>query len=57
LIASCISVLIFASDSLQRVALQGSETVGDRALPFYYGVASGMLLYVVLLGFPTIGAV
>jgi hypothetical protein len=56
LIASCISVLVFASDSLPKLAFGETEFSADRALSFYYGVVSGMLLYVVLFGFPRIGA-
>lgn len=56
LIASCVSVLVFASDSLPKLAFETPEAKGDRVLAFYYGVASGMLLYVVFFGFPSIGA-
>ena len=56
LIASCVSVLVFASDSLPKLAFEAPEAAGNQALAFYYGVASGMLLYVVFLGFPRIGA-
>jgi hypothetical protein len=55
LVASCISVLVFASDSLAKLAFDVPQSVEDRSLPLFYGVASGMLLYIVLFGFPRIG--
>lgn len=55
LVASCISVLVFASDSLPRLALDVPQSSDDQPLAFFYGVASGMLLYIILFGFPPIG--
>ena len=54
LVASCISVLVFASDSLPRLALDTPPPSADRPLALFYGVAAGMLLYIVLFGFPRI---
>ena len=56
LVASCLSVLVFASDSLARLAFDVAQPSADRPLALFYGVASGMLLYIVLFGFPRIGA-
>ena len=56
LVASCISVLVFVSDSLVQLAFDGPQASEDRPLALFYGVASGMLLYIVLFGFPRIGA-
>jgi len=56
LIASCISVLVFASESLPRLALDIPDATEDRSLALFYGVATGMLLYIVLLGFPRLDA-
>lgn len=56
LVASCISVLVFASDSLPGLALDVPLASTDRPLALFYGVATGMLLYIVLFGFPRIGS-
>lgn len=56
LVASCISVLVFASESLAKLALDLPQRSEDRSLALFYGVASGMLLYIVLFGFPRLGA-
>lgn len=42
LVSGCFSVLVFSSAS----------TRGDKGLAYYYGVMCGLLLYVILLGFP-----
>lgn len=56
LVASCISVLVFASDSLPRLAFDTPPPAADRPLALFYGVAAGMLLYIVLFGFPRIAS-
>lgn len=56
LVASCMSVLVFASDSLAKLAFEVPRSSEDRPLALFYGVASGMLLYIVLFGFPRIGS-
>jgi hypothetical protein len=56
LVASCISVLVFAADSLPRLAFDVPQASEDRPIALFYGVASGMLLYIVLFGFPRLGA-
>lgn len=55
LVSACFSLLVFASGSPAAVALSGSAELANRSLSYYYGVVSGMLLYVVLLGFPVMG--
>jgi hypothetical protein len=57
LVASCISVLVFASESLARLAFDAPQSSEERPLALFYGVACGMLAYIVLFGFPRIGAV
>lgn len=56
LVATCISVLVFASDSLAKLAFEGQQPSEDQPLALFYGVASGMLLYIVLFGFPRLDA-
>lgn len=43
-VASCFSVLVFSSGAAP----------GDKPLSMYYGVISGLLLYIILFGFPLI---
>jgi hypothetical protein len=49
LVSACFSALVFTSGPLHALAFSDQE---NRALAYYYGVVSGMLLYVILFGFP-----
>ena len=42
LLSTCFAVLAFSSGSLRD----------NKALPYYYGAVSGLLIYVILFGFP-----
>src|SRR6185295_14275313 len=42
LVSACFALLAFASGSLRD----------NKALPYYYGMVSGLLIYVILFGFP-----
>ena len=42
LLSACFAVLAFSSGSLRD----------NKALPYYYGMMSGLLIYVILFGFP-----
>lgn len=55
LVASCLALLVFASGSLYGMAFGRRVRPEDDALSYYYGVVIGMLGYVILLGFPTLG--
>jgi hypothetical protein len=45
IVSGAFSVLVFSSDAAR----------GDRPLAAYYGAMSGMLGYIILLGFPSLG--
>jgi hypothetical protein len=53
-IASCIALLVFASDSIPGLALDVPPRWSDRPLAPFYGLAAGMLLYLVVYGVPRI---
>ena len=56
LVSACIGVLTFSPGSLHGLGFTAASLHGDRALAYYFGIASGMLLYVILLGFPVVPA-
>lgn len=55
LVSACFSVLVFSSGSLNVLASSGGREESDRPLSYYYGVVSGLLVYIILFGFPVIG--
>ena len=54
LVSSCIVVLIFTPGSISSVAFHSVKDNSERALPYFYGITTGMLLYVVIFGLPAI---
>jgi len=54
LVASCIAVLAFASGSFPGLALDAPTARSDRPLTLFLGVATGMLLYIVVFGVPRV---
>jgi hypothetical protein len=47
-------VLLFTPASLPALAFGGGRDDADRALPYYYGITAGMLVYVISFGLPTL---
>ncbi len=53
-VASCIAVLVFASGAIPLFALDRPDAVPARPLALFWGMAAGMLFYVVVFGVPRI---
>src|SRR5262249_201283 len=53
-IASCIAFLAFGSGAIPGLSLDPARSRSDAALAPFYGIAAGLLLYVLLLGVPQI---
>lgn len=54
MVSSCMVVLLFTPGSISSVAFRSVNDDSDRTLPYFYGITSGMLLYVVIFGLPII---